>query len=196
MTNSTSYEVIENFLPDDIFYPFALNLMNSYHYTPMDMVTNAEDSDGSLINFGDLFPEKKHPATLMFQTNLFLRYVGKITTSDFWIIHQDGFIKYLEDYLNIKRWWSARVNCTVIQPEQYIGPYHIDFEQPYFKENTTTAILYLNSNNGGTKFEENGEIVQSKKNRLVKFPTTSRHAGVWHTDAKLRFVLNMTYEEK
>ena len=57
------------------------------------------------------------------------------------------------------------------------------------------SILYLNSNNGGTQFKDD-KFVQSKKNRLVTFPTDTYHAAVSSTDAKLRFVLNMNYETK
>ena len=72
----------------------------------------------------------------------------------------------------------------------------------FWWKDTKKSLWYNNSNivlkykNGGTKFKESGEFVQSKKNRLVKFPTPVCHAGVWATDAKLRYVLNMTYETK
>ena len=91
-----------------------------------------------------------------------------------------------------------RINCTVGQVKQHIGKYHVDFDKDLLAnhDQTTTSILYLNTNNGGTKFKETDEFVQSKKNRLVSFPTNTYHAGVWSTDAKLRYVLNMTYETK
>ena len=56
------------------------------------------------------------------------------------------------------------------------------------------AILYLNTNNGGTKFED-GTFVKSKANRVAIFPQHIKHAGVWCTDRKLRYVLNLNYEK-
>ena len=192
MAKSTSYEVIDDFLPIDTFNHFAFAAMTNYMYNPLDMVTNPEDTDGSLVNFGEPLYPGKDPATLMFQAHLLFRFINRLEVSDFFIQNPD-FMETLENCLGVKKWWAARVNCTVIQPKQFIGAYHIDFQEPYYK-NCETAILYMNTNNGGTKFEETGEIVQSKRNRLVRFPTHTRHAGVWSTDAKLRFVLNMTYE--
>ena len=61
---------------------------------------------------------------------------------------------------------------------------------------TKTACIYLNSNNGGTLFDdEEKTFVQSKFNRAAVFPGTMWHSAVACTDAKLRFVLNLNYEE-
>lgn len=56
----------------------------------------------------------------------------------------------------------------------------------------TTAVLYLNSNNGYTKFE-NGDTVTSVRNRLVSFPSKTFHTGTTCTDEKCRIVLNLNY---
>ena len=46
-------------------------------------------------------------------------------------------------------------------------PYHIDME------NVTTAIFYLNTNNGGTKFKT---FIKSRANRIVFFNSDHPHA--------------------
>jgi len=56
----------------------------------------------------------------------------------------------------------------------------------------TTAVLYLNSNNGYTKFE-NGDTVASVRNRFVSFPSKMFHTGTTCTDEKCRIVLNLNY---
>ena len=57
----------------------------------------------------------------------------------------------------------------------------------------TTAIYYVNSNNGGTQFK-NGERVDSVANRLVVFPCHMYHAPVPHTDdTPSRIVVNFNY---
>ncbi len=134
----------------------------------------------------------------MFQAVLFNRAIASCLSSDFYA-KQSYCIGMLADLLNVKKWWMLRVNCTVGQDKNYVGRFHCDFDLdiPYIHENATTAILYLNTNNGGTQFyDEDGPIVKSEANTLIKFPTSTRHAGVWATDAKLRYVLNMTYETK
>jgi hypothetical protein len=56
----------------------------------------------------------------------------------------------------------------------------------------TTSVLYLNSNNGYTKFE-NGDTVASVENRFVSFPSKTFHTGTSCTDEQCRIVLNLNY---
>lgn len=56
----------------------------------------------------------------------------------------------------------------------------------------TTAVLYLNTNNGYTKFD-NGDTVASVENRFVSFPSKTFHTGTTCTDQKCRVVLNLNY---
>ena len=56
----------------------------------------------------------------------------------------------------------------------------------------TTAIFYVNSNNGYTEFE-NGAIVESEENRMVVFPAEMKHRGTSCTDKKIRVVINFNY---
>ena len=66
--------------------------------------------------------------------------------------------------------------------------FHIDF--PY--ESCTTALLYINTNNGYTEFTC-GTKVNSRENRLVTFPTTTFHTGTTCTDQQNRIVVNLNY---
>ena len=190
---SESIEVIDNFLPDELFHAFAYACMTNPMYQPFDATATNEESDGSIMSFGENLVENQELAETLFSAQIFFRNADQIHVSNFWLYYDEYFQK-LEELLNIKRWIQLRVNCTTGQPKQHIGAYHRDFPFRDFK-NYKTCILYLNTNNGGTKFQKDGELIKSKKNRLVKFPTLTMHAGVWATDAKLRYVLNMTYEE-
>jgi hypothetical protein len=58
--------------------------------------------------------------------------------------------------------------------------------------NALTAIYYINTNNGYTYFE-NGDIVNSKFNRIVIFPSNLKHSGTTCTDEKYRCVINLNY---
>ena len=65
--------------------------------------------------------------------------------------------------------------------------YHIDME------NVTTAIFYLDTNNGGTKFK-GGPFVRSRANRIVFFKSNHPHAGVYCSNSRKRLVLNINYK--
>ena len=57
----------------------------------------------------------------------------------------------------------------------------------------TTAIYYLNSNNGSTVFKDSGDKVESVANRLIVFDGSIEHAGTSCTDDSRRVVLNINY---
>ena len=69
-----------------------------------------------------------------------------------------------------------------------LGDFHTDF--PGFE--STTAIFYLNTNNGWTEFE-GGQRVESRSNRLVLFPQELMHVGYACTDQASRFLLNINF---
>ena len=190
---SSSIQVIDDFLPPDTFYPFAWSCMNTSAFKPIPFTAEMGEDDGSIVTFGEELKDS-NLAEIQFQMLLYMATEDKSHIADYWLLNSK-YIEEIEKLLNVKRWWQARVNCTIGQQKQHIGTYHQDYFQRDFK-NMKTCILYLNSNNGGTKFKETGAIIESKRNRLVKFPTHAMHAGVWATNAKLRYVLNMTYEEK
>ena len=82
-------------------------------------------------------------------------------------------------------------------PEFIPSTYHVDIgdikDEPKKLEQWTTAILYVNTNNGYTKFEEDGSIVESVANRYIEFPANTRHFGTSCTDEKIRIVINYNY---
>lgn len=57
------------------------------------------------------------------------------------------------------------------------------------RRGATTAIYYLNTNNGYTVFED-GRRIASVADRIVLFDTALRHTGASCTDAEHRLVLN------
>ena len=67
--------------------------------------------------------------------------------------------------------------------------FHTDFSEagPH-----TTAIYYVNTNNGYTLFKT-GKKVKSVENRLVVFDSTLEHQGITCTDEKIRVVINFNY---
>ena len=188
-------ETIKNFLPDETFFYFAKAAMEFPHYAPCDFTTHIEEADGSIDTFGEhLKTVDVHKQETMFQAQIFSRNQLSSLVTDFYA-KQFSVLQEIADLLNVKKWWVIRINCTTAQDKPYVGTFHTDSNLPYLNENSKTAILYLNTNNGGTQFhDKDGPIVKSKANTLVKFPCKTPHAGIHCTDAKLRYVMNLNYE--
>lgn len=99
-------------------------------------------------------------------------------------------LKPILDKLNVKG--LIRIKANLNFPSSDKKPiYHID--SPFKK--TKTAVYYLNSNNGGTKFKD--KFVESKENRMVIFNTQTKHSAIPHDNNKqARFVINFNYYEE
>ena len=52
-----------------------------------------------------------------------------------------------------------------------------------------TSILYLNTNDGYTEFED-GTKIESIENRWVSFPEDTKHRGTSCTNERVRVVIN------
>jgi hypothetical protein len=70
--------------------------------------------------------------------------------------------------------------------------FHVDFDNLESHHKIKTAILYMNSNNGYTKFED-GTIINSIENRMVIFDSKLKHTGSTCTDENSRVVINFNY---
>ena len=68
---------------------------------------------------------------------------------------------------------------------------HTDNKYKY--ENCKTAIYYLNTNDGYTRFIDCDKKVESIANRLAIFPSYLTHCGTTHTNSKNRMVINLNY---
>lgn len=111
----------------------------------------------------------------------------------------DGIIKSTEIKLlepifellktEVSKLIRVKLNLQIIENEIKPSMFHTDNTI----ENATTAIFYLNTNNGKTLFK-NGKEVKSVANRIVIFPSNLEHAGTTHTDTKYRMVLNINYK--
>ena len=84
----------------------------------------------------------------------------------------------------------VKVNMTSRTLEHNYTLFHTDTRQ-----NNTTAIYYVNTNNGFTRFKD-GTKVESKANRVVIFDAQTEHSGVSCTDEKVRVVINLNYFPK
>tara|TARA_Y100001938_G_C7995800_1_gene382000 strand:+ start:438 stop:947 length:510 start_codon:yes stop_codon:yes gene_type:complete len=98
-------------------------------------------------------------------------------------------IEPILDKLKIRTLIRIKANLRTVAPKQdMIAGWHTDT-----KLKSTTAIFYVNTNNGYTIFKESKKKVKSVENRLVIFPTELEHCGVSCTDNKQRVVINFNY---
>jgi len=84
---------------------------------------------------------------------------------------------------------KIKVNNTYHTNEIIEGSYHVDFTH----KRTTTAVYYLNTNNGYTKFKKTKKKIYSVENRMVIFDADTEHLGTTTTNEKRRVVLNFNY---
>ena len=188
-------KIIDDLLPREVFGILAEHLMDAQDYGMLDIAAYMTESDGSKYPFAESNPNiksKLHEAvgSFMLYERLMDPKYEKLHYLNYYLRDQ---LAALYEALNVKQMRIMRVNCTFAAQENYVSAFHVDGYWPE-TDKMKTAILYLNSNNGGTQIMD-GEFIQSKANRVAIFPCTQQHAGVWCTDKKLRFVLNMNYIE-
>ena len=108
--------------------------------------------------------------------------------SEFYKPVQNIFKKYIN--------WSSmyRLNVNLCPKIGSTSNFHTDTNGKENEEVMTTAIYYLNTNNGYTEFED-GTKVDSVRNRLVVFPTNTTHRAAGQTDTSKRIVINFNYIE-
>ena len=102
---------------------------------------------------------------------------------------QSDFFQYMEPFfkgLEVKKIFRVKMNLTTRTEKLFNHLYHTDFKD------CTTAIFYMNTNNGKTIFKH-GEEVNSVANRIVIFNSNLEHAATSHTDEKTRVVINFNY---
>jgi len=94
------------------------------------------------------------------------------------------------DQLDAKAVMRIKANMQARDATNSEGGWHVDYED---SAPSRTAILYINDNNGYTRFKDTDQIVYSKANRLVDFPSHMEHTGATQTDTKARVVMNINY---
>jgi len=81
----------------------------------------------------------------------------------------------------------VKANLNIATENFITRDFHTDF-----KIKCKTAIIYINTNNGYTLFE-NDKKVQSVENRVVIFNSHIKHAGIPCTDEKRKVVINFNF---
>ena len=97
-------------------------------------------------------------------------------------------IEIFEDYLKYVSLCSITVNLLLRQENPSISDFHRDFNN----KKITTAIFYLNTNNGYTEFKD-GNRIDCVRNRFIMFPVNTSHRVIGQTDVSHRIVLNFNF---
>ena len=89
---------------------------------------------------------------------------------------------------------KIRAKLLTRTPEIEESDFHTDIMGPTEEKisQMTTAIYYVNANNGYTEFED-GTKVESVENRIVIFPSNIKHRGTSCTNEQTRMVINFNY---
>jgi len=90
--------------------------------------------------------------------------------------------------LDVKSLVRIKANLNPFSTKLVEGGFHRDFDY-----DCKTALFYVNTNNGYTKFKKNNEIIKSVENRMVMFKANEVHTGTNTTDQKCRVVINFAY---
>lgn len=156
-------KVIENFLPKEEFNKIESTIINPFF--PWFMQNGVNNSkDGSIQFLHTFFSEEAYVNSPYFD-----------------------LIKPILKKLEIKSLLRVKANLLQKTEKTIEHGFHTDF--PY---NNSTAIFYINTNNGYTKFK-NKKIIKSEKNKLVYFNSNLEHTGSTCTDEDYRIVINFNY---
>ena len=107
----------------------------------------------------------------------------------------DPVSKIFKDYLKYVSLCRITVNLLLRQKLPSISDFHTDFQNDITildEKNITTAIFYLNTNNGSTEFKD-GNKIDCVRNRLIAFPTPTPHRAIGQTDVTQRIVFNFNF---
>ena len=92
--------------------------------------------------------------------------------------------------LGVNKLWRSKINLTLRTKDPFVFyPFHTDFAN---HDTYTTAIFYLNTNNGYTLFED-GTKVDSVENQIVIFHGSKKHCSVAQTDTNVRVNVNINF---
>jgi hypothetical protein len=170
MTETSKYEVIDNFL-DKEYFDTIKNTLTSLDMNWFYRDNMTSDDEHGMCYFTHNFFLKNHVYSPYF--NLLEPFLAK---------------------LNISSLIEVRSNMTISKEDRYESSWHVD--NPY--ENSKTVILYLTTCNAKTMINVEKEIIEidSVENRILIFDTNISHKMKSATDAKRRIIINLNYIQK
>ena len=164
------YEVKDNFLSDDDFSNLSA-LMLSHDLPWYYNDKKVRENDGQ-YQF----------------THTFYR---KFCWSSDWFMYLEPILEKFNPIALIR----IKANLTPKQYKRQQSSLHCDGEDEWgrvVEKEWLTSIFYLNTNNGYTFFED-GTKIKSVANRLLTFPSSTKHGGSTCDDENVRVLINFNY---
>ena len=160
-------KIIDNFLDEDEF-----NIIQQYFL-----------NDSFTWHLNDSIANKRQGIDQYQFTHTFFD-ISKPSLQNYSSFLQPLLLKLKPQYI-----FRIKANLRPRTTQGVLSDYHVDMSL-----NQQTAIFYLNTNNGYTKFQENDyDDVKSIANRLLTFYGGLQHCGCSATDSNYRIVLNINY---
>jgi hypothetical protein len=151
----------------------------------------------------------KQLQSLIFDINFPWRIRSEMVLGDKNMFFGHTFFNYLqprsEYYYSLIVPILEKLNCKAVievRSNMYFNKlfnksgWHIDHDVMKEEMNEhTTAILYLNTCNGGTelKIKEKIKFIKAEENKIVIFSSKTLHRAVTSTDADKRYIINFNY---
>ena len=160
-------KIIDNFLNDDDFNIIQQYLLN----------------DNFTWHLNDSIAQQKHGLDQYQFVHPFY------DISKPFLQNYSDFLNPLFNKLQAKYILRVKANLRPRTTQGVLSPFHTDMDL-----NQQTAIFYLNTNNGYTKFQDDTfDDVPSVANRLLTFYGGLKHCGSSCTDQNTRVLLNINY---
>ena len=151
----------------------------------------------------------KQLQSLIFDNNFPWRIRSEMVLGDKNMFFGHIFFNYLqprsEYYYSLIVPILEKLNCKAVievRSNMYFNKlfnksgWHIDHDVMKEEMNEhTTAILYLNTCNGGTelKIKEKVKFIKAEENKIVIFSSKTLHRAVTSTDEDKRYIINFNY---
>lgn len=172
-TKKSKYKIINNFLSDISFSSLQqLVIKTDFSWFKRDRQVWTKD--------------KKE---LGYFTHSF--YNNHFCTSSYY----DEYIIPILNQLGVASVIQVRANLTpsVFYIEKG-SAFHCDYT---FESPSKTAILYLQTTNGGTEIKIDNEVkfIKDEANKMLIFDSDVKHRGIGSTDSDFRYLINFNYFE-
>jgi len=173
--SSTKYEIIDNFLPGELFDPLQELITSqqfSWFYRAEISYEHEKESLNSYLShflYKDVCQEDC------------MEHRGE--WSEFFKVFHP-IISFVPEFKTLIR---MKANMYPRTEKLQIHEWHIDFDFPH-----TTALLYFNTSDGYTEFKD-GTKIESIENRVVIFEGLEYHRSTNCTNQKARFNMNINY---
>jgi len=173
--SSTNYEIIDNFLPGELFNPLQELVMSQRFPWFYRAEISYDNEKNSLNSYLSHFLYKDVPSEDCMEVR------GEWSPH---FKHFNPILNFIPDFKSLLR---MKVNFYSRTENLQVHEWHVDFDFPH-----TTALIYFNNNDGYTEFED-GTKIESIENRFVSFDGLIDHRSTNCTNQKARFNMNFNY---